>query len=179
MNKVELIGRLTKDPEIRYTNGAESQAVARFTLAVDRRRASQDGQREADFISCVCFGKTAEFSEKYLTKGIKIAVTGRIQTGSYTKQDGTKTPTFDVVLEEVEFCEPKSNNAPAALPAPVQQVQGGIPGMAQPQYGAPQQAQQYVSQQRQQYAQQDQAPQQAVNNGFMNIESCDEQLPFA
>ncbi len=109
MNKVELIGRLTRDPEVKYTQGQEPMAVARYTLAVDRRRGRQQEQT-ADFISCVAFGKGGEFAEKYLHKGIKIAVTGRIQTGSYTKQDGTKVYTTDVVVEEHEFCESKSAN---------------------------------------------------------------------
>ncbi len=110
MNKVELIGRLTRDPELKYTQGQEPMAIARYTLAVDRRRGRQDGQQTADFISCVVFGKGGEFAEKYLHKGTKIAVTGRIQTGSYTKQDGTKVYTTDVVVEEQEFCESKSAN---------------------------------------------------------------------
>ncbi len=110
MNKVELIGRLTRDPEVKYTQGQEPMAIARYTLAVDRRRGRQDGQQTADFISCVAFGKGGEFAEKYLHKGTKIAVVGRIQTGSYTKQDGTKVYTTDVVVEEQEFCESKSAN---------------------------------------------------------------------
>ncbi len=110
MNKVTLIGRLTKDPEVKYTQGQEPMAIARYTLAVDRRRGRQEEQQTADFISCVAFGKGGEFAEKYLHKGTKIAVTGRIQTGSYTKQDGTKVYTTDVVVEEQEFCESKSAN---------------------------------------------------------------------
>ena len=91
MNRVILMGRLTRDPDIRYSQSGDNMAIARFTLAVDRRgRKSENGsdQQSADFISCVCFGKTAEFSEKYLRQGTKIAVTGRIQTGSYTNKDG-------------------------------------------------------------------------------------------
>lgn len=106
MNKVILIGRLTKEPEVRY---AGETAVARYTLAVDRRF-KKDGEQSADFIGCVAFGKAAEFAEKYLQKGTKIAVTGRIQTGSYTNKDGQKVYTTDVIIEEQEFCESKSSN---------------------------------------------------------------------
>lgn len=104
MNKTILIGRLTRDPDIRYTNGDKPVCIARYTLAVDRR-VKKDG--EADFIPCVAFGKSGEFAEKYLKKGTKIAVTGRIQTGSYTNRDGQKVFTTDVVIEEQEFCESK------------------------------------------------------------------------
>ena len=110
MNKVILMGRLTRDPDIRYTQGENSMAVARYTLAVDRRRANADGQREADFISCVAFGRQAEFAERYLHQGTKIAVTGRIQTGSYTNKDGQKVYTTDVVIEEQEFAESKAGS---------------------------------------------------------------------
>lgn len=105
MNKVILMGRLTRDPDIRYTQGENSTAVARYTLAVDRRRTGADGQREADFIGCVAFGRQAEFAERYLHQGTKIAITGRIQTGSYTNKDGQKVYTTDVIVEEQEFCE--------------------------------------------------------------------------
>ena len=108
MNKVILMGRLTRDPDIRYTQGDNSMAVARYTLAVDRRRTNAEGQREADFISCVAFGRQAEFAERYLHQGTKIAATGRIQTGSYTNKDGQKVYTTDVVIEEQEFAESKS-----------------------------------------------------------------------
>lgn len=107
MNKFIGIGRLTQNPEVRYTQGANPTAVARYTLAVDRRF-KRDGEPTADFIPCVAFGKQAEFAEKYLQKGIKIAVTGRIQTGSYTKLDGQKVYTTDIVVEEQEFCESKN-----------------------------------------------------------------------
>lgn len=110
MNKTILIGRLTKDPEVRYSNGANgSTAVARYTLAVDRKF-KQEGQQTADFINCVAFGKLGEFAEKYLHQGTKIAITGRIQTGSYTNKDGQKVYTTDVVVEEQEFCESKSQS---------------------------------------------------------------------
>lgn len=121
MNKVELVGRLTRDPEVKYTQGQEPMAVARYTLAVDRRQKDANGNRQADFISCVVFRKGAEFAEKYLHKGMKIGVTGRIQTGSYTKSDGTKVYTTDVVVEEQEFCESKAANdgaQNAAIPLP-------------------------------------------------------------
>ena len=108
MNKVILMGRLTRDPDIRYTQGENSTAVARYTLAVDRRRAGADGQREADFIGCVAFGRQAEFAERYLHQGTKIAITGRIQTGSYTNRDGQKVYTTDVVVEDQEFAESKA-----------------------------------------------------------------------
>lgn len=107
MNRVLLIGRLARDPDIRYRKGPpEDLCVARYTLAVDRRYRSQDGTTSADFISCVAFGKMGEFAEKYLKKGMKIAVAGRIQTGSYEK-DGRKIYTTEVIIEEHEFCESK------------------------------------------------------------------------
>ena len=108
MNKVILMGRLTKDPEIRYSQGQNDMAIARYTLAVDRRFGKKDGEQNADFISCVAFGKSAEFAEKYLHQGVKIAVSGRIQTGSYTNRDGNKVYTTDVVIEEQEFAESKA-----------------------------------------------------------------------
>ena len=108
MNKVILMGRLTRDPEIRYSQGENAMAIGRYTLAVDRRIKKDTEEQSADFISCVTFGKNAEFVEKYLKKGVKIAVTGRIQTGSYTNKDGVKVYTTDVVVEEHEFAESKS-----------------------------------------------------------------------
>ena len=107
MNKAIIMGRLTRDPEIRYTDNESHLCIARFTLAVDRRR-NRDGEQSADFISCVAFGKAAEHAEKYYHKGIKIAVTGRIQTGSYTNKDDVKVYTTEVVVEEQEFAESKS-----------------------------------------------------------------------
>ena len=109
MNKVILIGRLCDEPEIRYSQGENTTCVARYRLAVNRRF-NKDGEQQADFISCVAFGKNGEFAEKYLHKGIKIAVTGRIQTGSYKNKDGNTVYTTDVVVEEQEFCESKSSN---------------------------------------------------------------------
>ena len=109
MNKVILMGRLTRDPEVRYSSGANAMAVARFTLAVDRRF-RRDGEASADFINCVSFGKTAEFAEKYFRQGLKVLVTGRIQTGSYTNRDGQKVYTTDVVVEDQEFAESKASS---------------------------------------------------------------------
>ena len=106
MNKVVLMGRLTRDPEVRYSAGENALAIARYTLAVDRRF-RRDGEATADFINCVSFGRTAEFAEKYFKQGTKIAITGRIQTGSYTNRDGQKIYTTDVVIEEQEFAESK------------------------------------------------------------------------
>ena len=109
MNKVVLMGRLTRDPECRYSQGQDSMCIARYTLAVDRRF-KKDGQQSADFISCVAFGKSGEFAQKYLRKGIKIAISGRIQTGSYTNKGGQKVYTTDVVVEEQEFAESKATS---------------------------------------------------------------------
>lgn len=107
MNKVILIGRVVRDAEIRYSQGTNTTCIARYTLAVDRKF-KQEGQPTADFINCIAFGKLGEFAEKYLHKGIKIAVTGRIQTGSYKNKDGNTVYTTDVVVEEQEFCENKN-----------------------------------------------------------------------
>jgi single-strand DNA-binding protein len=110
MNRVILMGRLTRDPEVRYTTGDNQMAIARYTLAVDRRfsRGGNNDGNTADFIPCVVFGRSAEFTEKYLKKGTKIAVTGRIQTGSYTNKDGVKVYTTEVVVEDQEFAESKN-----------------------------------------------------------------------
>ena len=121
MNKVILMGRLTRDPEVRYSQGEQATAIARYTLAVDRRF-KRDGDQTADFIGCVAFGKLGEFAEKYLRKGTKVVVTGRIQTGSYTNKDGVRVYTTDVVVEEQEFAESKaasaSNSGYQASPSP-------------------------------------------------------------
>ena len=128
MNKVILMGRLTRDPEVRYSAGENSMAIARYTLAVDRRF-KRDGEATADYISCVAFGRAAEFAERYFRQGIRIVVSGRIQTGSYTNRDGNKVYTTDVVVEEQEFAESKavsdshvgqvaSMGAPAPTPTP-------------------------------------------------------------
>ena len=161
MNKVILMGRLTKDPEVRQTQGAEPVTNARYTLAVDRRGKKQEGQ-QADFISCVAFGKAGEFAEKYLHKGTKICVSGRIQTGSYTRQDGTKAYTTDVVIEEQEFAESKADSGRAAMDDQMAAMYAG---------------------QRSQEGQQDRPGQQgSIENameGFMNIpDGIDEELPF-
>ncbi len=108
MNCVILIGRLTRDPDVRYTQGDKSMCIARYTLAVDRRF-KKEGQDSADFITCAAFGKAGEFVEKYCMKGTKLAVTGRIQTGSYTNRDGQKVYTTEVVVEEQEFAESKAS----------------------------------------------------------------------
>lgn len=124
MNKVIMMGRLTRDPEIRYSQNGDQMCIARYTLAVDRKFKKQGDGQTADFINCIAFGKSAEFAEKYLKQGTKIAITGRIQTGSYTNKDGNKVYTTDIVVEEQEFAESKSaseNNGgytPAARPEP-------------------------------------------------------------
>lgn len=184
MNRVTLIGRLTRDPDIRYTQGQDGQiCVARYTLAVDRRRRAE-GEQSADFISCVAFGRSGEFAEKYLHKGMKIAISGRIQTGSYTNRDGVKVYTTDVVIEDQEFCESKSSAAapdPAPAPAPATTPEPAPdPG---PQYGTrAQELDRRMSRttyggnnaQRELFGRQDDAL-----DGFMNIpDSIDEELPF-
>ncbi|RHV71031.1 MULTISPECIES: single-stranded DNA-binding protein [Clostridia] len=122
MNKVIMMGRLTRDPEVRYSQGENPTAISRFTVAVDRRF-HREGEQTADFIGCVAFGRQAEFAEKYLRKGTKIALIGRIQTGSYTNREGQKIYTTDVVVEELEFAESKAasehagNITPADTPA--------------------------------------------------------------
>ena len=117
MNSVQLIGRLTRDPEVRYTDGGLSIAI--FILAVERRFKQENGAY-ADFINVVSFGKTAEFIEKYFHKGMKVALNGRIQTGSYTDKDGKKVYTTDVIAENVEFCESKGNSTNNETSAPAQ-----------------------------------------------------------
>ncbi|MGI6019886.1 MAG: single-stranded DNA-binding protein [Lachnospiraceae bacterium] len=153
MNNVVLMGRLTRDPEVRYSNnGPEPMAIARYTLAVDRR-GRRDAEQTADFIGCVSFGRTAEFIEKYVHKGTKIAVTGRIQTGRYTDKDGRTVFTTDVVAENVEFAESKaaSESGRAAYQDSYNNAQS-----------AP-----------------SRAPMDVPDDGFMNIpEGIDEELPF-
>lgn len=109
MNKVVLMGRLTRDPEVRYSSGNSPMAIARYTLAVDRRF-KREGEQNADFISCLSFGKLAEHAEKYYRQGLRITISGRIQTGSYTNRDGVKVYTTEVVVEEQEFAESKSSS---------------------------------------------------------------------
>ena len=153
MNKVILMGRLTRDPEVRYSAGNNSMAVARSTLAVDRRF-RRDGENNADFIGCVAFGKSAEFAEKYLRQGTKIIVTGRIQTGSYTNRDGQKVYTTDVVVEDQEFAESKA----AASESGMMRQSAPSPMAASP-MPSPAQA--------------------SSADGFMNIpDGIDEELPF-
>lgn len=120
MNKIILMGRLTKDPDVRYSQGENPMAIARYTLAVDRKF-KRDGEPNADFINCIAFGKNGEFAEKYLHKGIKIAVVGRIQAGSYANKDGIKVYATDVVVEEHEFAESK-NASQSERPKPMPQT---------------------------------------------------------
>ena len=153
MNKVILMGRLTRDPEVRYSQGERAMAIARYTLAVDRRF-RRDGENNADFIGCVAFGKSAEFAEKYLRQGTKIIVTGRIQTGSYTNRDGQKVYTTDVVVEDQEFAESKA----AASESGMMRQSAPSPMAASP-MPSPAQA--------------------SSADGFMNIpDGIDEELPF-
>ena len=144
MNKVMLMGRLTKDPEVRYSQGENSIAIARYTLAVDRRF-KRDGEPTADFIPCIAFGRPAEFTAKYFHQGLRVVVVGRIQTGSYTNRDGQKVYTSDVVVEEQEFADSKNsgqqsggqypNNGAGQSPNNGNGQQGG----RQPSYGNGQQ----------------------------------------
>lgn len=128
MNKWTGIGRLTRDPEVRYTQGDKPTAIARYTLAVDRKY-KKEGEQSADFIPCVAFGKSAEFVEKYCKKGTKLAVVGRIQTGSYTNKDGQKVYTTDVMIEEQEFAESKaSQQGGQKNTAPQQKEEAGMDG---------------------------------------------------
>lgn len=106
MNKVIIMGRLTRDPEVRYSQGERSMAIAKYTLAVDRRF-KKDGEPNADFISCIAFNKSGEFAEKYFRQGLRVLISGRIQTGSYTNKDGKKVYTTDVIVEEQEFADSK------------------------------------------------------------------------
>ena len=110
MNKVILMGRLTRDPEVRYAQGENAMAIARFSLAVDRRRQNNADGQTADFINIVAFGRLGEFAEKYLHKGTKVALSGRIQTGSYTNKDGVKVYTTDIIAEDIEFAESKNSS---------------------------------------------------------------------
>ena len=132
MNKVILMGRLTRDPEVRYSSGDNQMAIARYSLAVDRRgrREGNDGQT-ADFINCVAFGRAGEFAEKYFHKGIKVLVTGRIQTGSYTNKDGVRVYTTDIIVEEQEFAESKASSDSYAASHP-QQSAPSAPSMPNP-----------------------------------------------
>ena len=153
MNKVVLMGRLTRDPEVRYSQGEKATAIARYTLAVDRTF-KRDGEQTADFINCVVFGRSAEFAERYFRQGTKIAISGRIQTGSYTNKDGVKVYTTEVVVDEQEFAESKAASANNSRFQP----QGGY----------------------QQAAPAKPSPNAAIGDGFMNIpDGIDEELPFS
>ena len=151
MNKVILMGRLTRDPDVRYSAGENSTAVARYTLAVDRRFRRDGDSATADFIGCVAFGRQAEFAEKYLRQGTKIAITGRIQTGSYTNREGRKVYTTDVVVEEQEFAESRAaSEANRSMGGGYQSSAPSTPD-----------------------------PMGAAGDGFMNIpDGIDEELPF-
>ncbi len=166
MNKVVLMGRLTRDPYVSYSQGERQMAIARYTLAVDRRmrRSGNPGEQTADFISCVAFDKAAEFAEKYLRQGTRIAVSGRIQTGSYTNREGQKVYTTDVIVEDQEFAESKAASqasAGAGFGAPAMDRGNAdfgqpLPSMPKPDPGS------------------------AIGDGFMNIPDGvdDEGLPF-
>ncbi|MFG6333659.1 MAG: single-stranded DNA-binding protein [Lachnospiraceae bacterium] len=155
MNKVVLMGRLTRDPEIRYSNGENALAIARFTLAVDRRFNRRDDQT-ADFITCKAFGKQAEFAERFLRQGIKVAACGRIETGSYTNREGQKVYTTEVILDEIEFAESKAAS----------DANRGSMGMGGGYQSAPAPAPMP-------------GPMDAAGDGFMNIpDGIDEELPF-
>ena len=133
MNNVNLVGRLARDPEVRYSQGGNATCVARYTLAVDRRF-RRDGEPTADFIPCVVFGRSAEFAEKYFRQGMRVSISGRIQTGSYTNKDGVKVYTTEVIVEDQEFAESKnaaSGNSdggyrPAERPAPSSAIGDGF-----------------------------------------------------
>ena len=179
MNKVVLMGRLTRDPDIRYTQGQQSMCVARYTLAIDRRKANQDGSRDADFISCVAFGRHGEFAQTYLHQGSKICLEGHIQTGSYTDRDGRKVYTTDVIVDSQEFAESRAtaeNRQNAQQGGYGYQQNNYQQNNAPLPYGQQTQPQQY-QQQPQQYEQQSF---QYTNEGFMSIpENVDDSgLPF-
>ena len=159
MNSVVLMGRLTRYPEVRYSQGEQPMAIARYTLAVDRRRSrNNNDENSADFISCVAFGRAGEFAEKYFHKGIKICVSGRIQTGSYTNKDGQKVYTTEVVVENQEFAESRNADSSASY-------SGGFGG------GFGQGAEAPAARPEERPA--------AAMDGFMNIpEGIDEELPF-
>ena len=155
MNKVILMGRLTRNPEVRYSAGDRSMAIARYTLAVDRRfarRGEDNNGATADFISCVAFGRSAEFAEKYFHQGLKVVVTGRIHTGSYVNKDGQKVYTTEVVVEDQEFAESKASSDSYAAAHPRTEA---APATSMP------------------------SPSAASADGFMNIpDGIDEELPF-
>ncbi len=163
MNRVILMGRLTRDPEVRYSQGERSMAIARYTLAVDRRgRRNQDGSEQtADFINCVAFDRAGEFAERYFRQGMRVLISGRIQTGSYTNRDGQKVYTTDIIVEDQEFADSKN-------------ASGGNDGGYNNNYGGGSNYNSnYQSGQRP-------APSSAIGDGFMNIPDGveDEGLPF-
>lgn len=123
MNKVILVGRLTRDPEVRYSQGENTMAIARYTIALNRRF-KREGDPEADFIRCVVFGRAAEFAEKYFRQGLRIAISGRIQTGSYTNKEGGKVYTTEVVVEEQEFAESMAEREHTQTPASAPESSG-------------------------------------------------------
>lgn len=149
MNKIILMGRLTRDPEVRYSQGANALAIARYTVAVDRRF-KREGEPDADFFNCTVFGKQAEFAEKYLKQGTKLLITGRIQNDNYTNKEGQKVYSVQVMVEEQEFAESKNASSASAM-----QPAGDYQQTSRP------------------------APSAAVGDGFMNIpDGIDEELPF-
>ncbi|MDO5418385.1 MAG: single-stranded DNA-binding protein [Lachnospiraceae bacterium] len=158
MNRVILMGRLTRDPEVRYSQGERAMAIARYTLAVDRRgRRSQDGNEQtADFINCVAFDRAGEFAEKYFRQGMRVLISGRIQTGSYVNRDGQKVYTTDIIVDDQEFADSKGASSDMSG-----YNHGGYQQPSQPQSQRP-------------------APTSAIGDGFMNIPDGveDEGLPF-
>ena len=159
MNKVVLMGRLTRDPEVRYSQGENSLAIARYTVAVDRRFKRDQDQQTADFIPCVAFGRQGEFAEKYFRQGMRVTVSGRIQTGSYENKEGQKVYTTEVIIEEQEFAESKAANDEYRQSHGYSQNQSGSQNQGQ-------------SNNRQ-------APSGEPEDGFMNIpDGIDEELPF-
>jgi len=118
MNRVILMGRLTRDPDVKYSQGAEPMAIARYTLAVDRRGKQKEGQPSADFIPCVAFGRLGEHAEKYYKQGTKVVIEGHIQTGSYTNKEGVKVYTTDVIVDSQEFAESKGSSSGTQNTAP-------------------------------------------------------------
>jgi single-strand DNA-binding protein len=154
MNKVVLMGRLTREPDVRFTQGQDQKCIARYTLAVDRRKARDSEGQQADFVSCVAFGKAGEFVDKYCHKGTKLVVSGRIQTGSYTNRDGQKVYTTDVVAEDQEFAESKSAAGNGTGEAVRTDAAAGASG-------------------------ENQSNSEAAGDGFMSIpDGIDEELPF-
>ena len=176
MNRVILMGRLTRDPEVRYSSGERSMAITRYTLAVDRRgRRSQNGdqQQTADFIPCVAFDRAGEFAEKYFRQGMRVLVSGRIQTGSYTNRDGQKVYTTEVIVDDQEFADSKG----AAAPAGGQNYGGSQNYGGNQNYGGRNQSQNSSAGYQ---GSEKPAPQSASTEGFMNIPDGveDEGLPF-